>query len=386
MLQQVLLKKRNKWQAIGASIGTFAGLFLLLFALQVYLDVQVLTKGARDDNFLVINKQFERYMGKSKSFSMEELATIKEQPFFTRVDAFVSNNFEALLSSRRMGFQTLLFFQSVPNAFLGIDTTDFVWQKGKKLPIVLSQDYLALYNYGFAPSQGLPQFSANTIQYVDFQLTIGNKSGRETFDAYVSGFTPNVNSILVPEDFLQYYNEKYGQNTTTEDKLPTQIMASTDNPYSLELESFLEENGYEISRGGLIGGELKSTLFLLVFLILAIGVIIIGLAMLVFVLNFQVLVAQASHDIQLLLQLGYTTGSITKVLSRRFIGLFAIISVAVLLLLLLTKYTLSQSIIQNGYPLSPYLHWGVWVAGVLLMGLFVGLNLWSIQKNVEQLG
>lgn len=385
MLQQVLLKKRNKWQAIGASIGTFAGLFLLLFALQVYLDVQVLTKGARDDNFLVINKQFERYMGKSKSFSEEELAIIKQQPFFTHVDAFVSNNFEALLSSRRMGFQTLLFFQSVPNTYLGVDTTDFVWKKGKKLPIVLSRDYLGLYNYGFAPSQGLPQFSAETIQYVDFQLTIGNKSGRETFDAYVSGFTPNVNSILVPEEFLQHYNEKYGA-ATTEETLPTQIMAATDNPYSLELEKFLEENGYEISRGGLIGGELKSTLFLLVFLILVIGIIIIGLAMLVFVLNFQVLIAQASHDIQLLLQLGYTIGAITSVLSKRFVGLFAIISIAVLLLLLLTKYTLSQSIIQNGYPLSAYLHWGVWIVGLLLMSTFIGLNLWSIQKNVEKLG
>jgi hypothetical protein len=386
LLQKVLLKKRNNKQVLGASIGTLAGLFLLLFALQVYLDVQILTKGAKDDNFLMINKQFERYLGKPKSFSAEELNHIKQQPFLERVEAFEATDCQVMLSSQQMGFQTLLFFQSIPSDFLGIDTSTFVWKKGDKLPIVLSQDYLALYNYGFAPSQGLPPFSANTISYVDFTVTISSSKGQESFTAYVNGFTPNVNSILVPEEFLAYANGKYGMSSAPEKLLPTQLMASTNNPYSLELEHFLEEKGYEISRGGLIGGELKSTLYLLVFLILIIGVIIIGLALLVFTLNFQVLVAKASQDIQLLLQLGYTNHSITQVLSSRFVKLFILIIGAVFLLLFLTKYTLSQDIISNGYPISAYVHWGVWVAGVLLTTLFIGLNLWSIRKSVERLG
>jgi len=383
VLKQVLLHNRNHWQTVGACIGIFTGLFLLLFALQVYLDVQILTKGARDDNFLVVNKKFEEHMGKPKEFSNEEIAVFKQQPFFNQVDVFTSNQYQVMLQSQQMGFRTLVFFQSVPKTFLGTDTTDFVWEQGKKIPIILSRDYLALYNYGFAPSQGLPQFPASGIGLVDFQVTVRGQGKMQSFDAYVCGFTPNINSILVPPKFMNYCNQKFGENK--EKSLPTQVMVSTDNPYSVELEKFLSDRGYELSRGGLIGGELKSTLFMLVFLLIIIGVIIIGLAMLVFVLNFQVLVAQASHDIRLLLQLGYREQQISRVLGRNLIKLFALIVVLVLATLIPAKYFISQAIIQQGYELSSSLHLSVWIVGALFAVLFVWVNLQSIRQNVRRL-
>lgn len=383
MLNKVLWKNKSRWQTIGASIGIFIGLFLLLFALQVYLDVQVLTKGARDDNFLVINKIFEKNYGKPLEFSQEEFNEISRQPFFNQVDAFESNEYKVSLSSQAMGFRTLLFFQSLPHSFLGVDTTLFQWKKGDKIPIVLSSDYLALYNFGFAPSQGLPKFSASSIGLVDFKITVSGKGQFEQFDGYVCGFTPNVNSILVPEFFMAYANEKFGE--ASEAKLPTQIIASTDNPYSVALEQFLDDHNYEISRGGLIGGELKTTLYLLVFLIVTIGIIIVGLSMLVFILNFQVLVAQASHDIQLLIQLGYRDQQIAKVLARNLLRLFGIVVVAVFALLLPTKYILSQQIIEQGYTLNYGIHPLVWIVGLCFCILFIWINITSIRKNVQSL-
>lgn len=383
MLTKVLWKNKSRWQTIGASIGTFIGLFLLLFALQVYLDVQILAKGAKDDNFLVINKIFEKNYGKPLEFSQEEFNEISRQPFFNAVDAFESNAFRVSLESKAMGFRTLLFFQSLPSSFLGVDTTLFQWEKGGKIPIVLSGDYLALYNFGFAPSQGLPKFSASSISLVDFKITIAGNGKMESFDAYVCGFTPNVNSILVPKSFMKYANDNYGE--LSEIKLPTQIIASTDNPYSVALEKFLTDKNYEISRGGLIGGELKSTLYMLVFLIVTISMTIIGLAMLVFILNFQVLVAQASNDIRLLLQLGYRDMDISKSLARNLLKLFGIVVIAVFAILIPTKYYVSQKIAEQGYNLSFYLNPIVWVLGIVFCILFIWINLMSIRKNVRSL-
>ncbi len=383
MLNKVLWKNKSRWQTIGASIGIYTGLFLLLFALQAYLDVQILSKGARDDNFLVINKIFEKNYGKPLEFSPEEFNEISKQPFFNEVDVFESNDFKVSLSSQAMGFRTLLFFQSLPNSFLGVDTALFKWEESGKIPIVLSSDYLALYNFGFAPSQGLPKFSASTISLVDFKITVMGNGQQESFDGFVCGFTPNVNSILVPKSFMAYANKKFGGEA--EAALPTQVIASTDNPYSLGLEKFLEEKGYEISRGGLIGGELKTTLFLLVFLIITIGIIIVGLSMLVFVLNFQVLIAQASNDIQLLIQLGYKDKQIAKVLARNLLQLFGIVVLAVLLTLLPIKYMLSEQIAEQGYTLDFNLHPIVSVVGLLFCILFVWINLSSIRKNVQKL-
>lgn len=383
MLNQVLWENRSRWQTIGASIGVFIGLFLLLFALQVYLDVQILTKGARDNNFLVINKVFEKHYGKPLEFSAEEFQQIQQQPFFNQVDAFESNEYKVSLSSQRMGFRTLLFFQSLPATFLDVDTMLFQWQPGGKLPIVLSSDYLALYNFGFAPSQGLPKFSASSISLVDFKVTISGNNQFEHFDAYVCGFTPNVNSILVPEAFMDYTNKKFGEASNS--KLPTQLIASTDNPYSVELENFLATNGYEISRGGLIGGELKTTLYLLVFLLVTIGLIIVGLSLLVFMLNFQVLIAQASHDIQLLIQLGYRDKQITQALAKNLLKLFGIVVISVFVCLVPIKYWLTLQIMEQGYKISTFLSPFVWITGLLFCILFVGINISSIQKNVRSL-
>lgn len=383
MLDRVLWNHRSPWQTLGASLGVFIGLFLLLFAFQIYLDVQVLTQGASDNNFLVINKDFAKNQREQLSFTSEEVAEMREQPFFTKVDPFESNTYQVSLSSTRLRFTTLLFFQSVPSSYLGIDTTLFEWQPGQDLPIILSSDYLTLYNFGFAPSQGLPKFSAESISLVDFTVTVVGQRGKESFTAYVAGFTPNINSILVPPTFMRYANARYGDSVQA--KAPTQVIAETDNPYSLPLEQFLEEEGYQLSKGGLIGGELKSTLFMLVALIVVIGLIIVGLALLVFILNYQVLVAQASQDIQLLLQLGYRTQTITSTLSKRLLSRFALVALGVFGLLFPIKYLLTASVAEQGYQLSHFPHVLVLLAGVLLCGLFIAINHRSIQHNVENL-
>jgi hypothetical protein len=383
MLHQVLWKNRSAGQLLGASVGIFIGLFVLLFALQVYLDVQTLTKGAQDNNFLVINKSFEQNYSSELSFSAEELEEMRQQPFFNAVDPFESNTYKVAMSSERLRFRTLLFFQSLPVSYLDVDTALFQWKKGEPLPIVLSSDYLALYNFGFAPSQGLPKFSAKTISLVDFYVTIAGNGSSERFEAYVAGFTPNVNSILVPPSFMEYANSLYGDEAQAKD--PTQLIASTDNPYNVHLEKFLEEKGYELSKGGLIGGELKSSLNLLVFLLVAIGLTIVSLALLVFILNFQVLIAQSSQDIRLLLQLGYPTKDIAATLSNQLLKRFAVVVLATFALLIPIKYTLTSSLAEQGYQLSYFPHWLVWLVGIVLCALFVAINYNSIQKNVAGL-
>ena len=182
---------------------------------------------------------------------------------------------------------------------------------------------------------------------------------------------------------MEYANSLYGDEKEAKD--PTQLIAATDNPYNVNLEQFLEEKGYELSKGGLIGGELKSSLFILVFLLVAIGLTIVSLALLVFVLNFQVLIAQSSHDIRLLLQLGYLTKDIATTLSNQLLKRFGVVVVAVFALLLPVKYAITASLAEQGYQLSVFPHWIVWCVGILLCALFVGVNYSSIQKNVQGL-
>jgi hypothetical protein len=149
---------------------------------------------------------------------------------------------------------------------------------------------------------------------------------------------------------------------------------------------FLEEKDLEISRGGLIGGELKSALFLLVSLVLMIGAIIIGLSLLVFVLNFQLLIAQSSADIRLLLELGYKQQSITANLSKRLIFIFIIIAVLVFAILYPIKQIMTRGLIVEGYDkLSLFVNPIVVIAGLAFCLLFVWINYMVISRNVKKL-
>ncbi len=385
LLPKVLLHKKSRWQITGASIGVLVGMFLLLLSLQFYLDMNTLMRGAKDNNLLVINKRMNVFntLGAPSEFSQEEIAELRQKPYVSSVGEFVSNGFQASLSASSLGFYTLLFLQTVPNTYLGVDTSEFRWKEGDDyVPLILSSDYLSLYNYGFAPSQGLPPFTSGTIRQISGELKVYGKGKAKALRTSIVALSPNINSILVPKSFMDYANREFGE----QQQPVNQLVLSVDNPYSKDLNDFLQSKSYEISRGGLIGGELKTVLDILLLFIAAISVIIIGLSLLVFVLNFQLLVAQSSGDIQLLLQIGYTDGSITRTLARSLLRLFAFVATAAFALLLPVKYFVSSSLVAQGYTtLSLFLSPLVLAVGLVFCALFMYINWSSIRRSVRRL-
>jgi hypothetical protein len=176
MLKKLFQKNRNVYQIAGAAIGSFLGLFLLLFSLQIYFDFQQILRGSSEsDNFITINKPVSlvnTFLGKSV-FNKKDIQELGNQPFTEGVGIFTANRFKASASSKMINFYTDLFFESVPNAFLDVQDSHFRWDEGQaEIPIIMSKDYLALYNFGFALSQGLPQFTASTIRQIHLDITV----------------------------------------------------------------------------------------------------------------------------------------------------------------------------------------------------------------------
>jgi len=386
LLEKLLWKNRSRWQVIGASVGVFIGLFLLLLAVQFYVDLNIVLGGAKDSNILILNKDVKTHLGDKQNFSQADIQEVKQQPFFDDVGAFESNAFAVQMNISDLGLRTDIFCQAVPNRFLDIDTTQFYWNPNDDLvPIVLSSDYLALYNYGFAPSQGFPTFTKESIRMLDIKLRVTGRNQTQYYDAYVHDLTRNINSVLVPQSFLEHANQKYGdanQATTAS----AQLITTTSNPYSQSLNQFLDEKDYEISRGGLIGAELQNTLSIIILLVVIIGVIIVGLSLLVFILNFQLLITQAQQDIQRLIQIGYKYQTVSQFLAKRLLRLLAMIIVVVLVCIFPIKYFMGTSLIEQGYErISPMVSMTVLLTAILLGGFLMWINWWSIQRSVRKL-
>jgi hypothetical protein len=100
-----------------------------------------------------------------------------------------------------------MFFESVPDKILDGAGDDWQWnEKEKFIPVVIPRDYLALYNFGFAGSRGLPQISENIVKTVKFKVSVRGKGKNEIFTGRIVGFSDYLNTILVPQQFMDCEN------------------------------------------------------------------------------------------------------------------------------------------------------------------------------------
>ncbi len=386
-LKMLLWQKRSKAQLLGAAVGTFLGIFLLISALQLYFDLQQLLYGKENgaEQYVLLNKKVSlmNTLGASNTFSQTEIQNIEKQPFAQKVGALSQNQFKVSASSPMVGFYTDLFFEAVPDEFIDVPLRQWNWVQGdNEVPIVLSRDYLALYNFGFAPSQGLPQFTPSTIQKVTVVLTVKGKGQSANFNGRIIGFSDRINSILVPQTFLNFANRTYGD---TPDEGASRLVLKTDNPNAPAFRSFLSSNGYEISSGRLIGAQTTILLNLLFVLIGVIGVIILLLSSMVFILNYQLLIAQSSEDIRLLGQLGYKDGQISGVLRARLLRVFLIVLLLALVTVFVGHYFITQSFVNQGFSIGSGLHILVYVATLILGTALIGVNFGVVTRAVKRL-
>ncbi len=371
---------------LGAAIGAFIGLFLLLGTLQFYFDVQKMLKGDANpsDQYVQINKKINIFntLGVKAGFSDVDIEEMKSKPFIESVGKFTANDFRAGASSDMLGFYTELFFESVPKEFLDVNEPDFRWSEGQKnVPILISKDYLALYNFGFAPSQGLPQLTPSTIGKLNMEITISGQGRKQSFNGKIVGFSDRINSILVPPDFMAWANENFGN----EPGLASRLILKVQNPMSKDFQAFLKEKNYEVSAGRLIGSQFGVLLKVVLAVLWGMGLLILALSTLVFTLNFQLLIAQSKPEIRLLLETGHFPKQISGLLTKRFSTQFGAIVFVVFAALFALRFWQVSYFEKQGFELKTGLDSLVLLAGISFSVLLLLLNIANIRRAVAKL-
>ena len=384
ILTKLLTKNRSSAQVIGAAVGAFIGLTLLLFSLQTWFDLHKILRGASEgDNYVILNKPVSlanTIFGKSV-FKPEEIKDIGNQAFTKATAPLTANRFKASASSSVLNFYTELFFESVPSEHLDTEEPDFRWKEGvAEVPIIMSKDYLALYNFGFAVSQGLPQFTPSTIRQVSFDINIRGKGTEKTFKGRIVAFSNRINSVLVPESFMAFANAQYGDQP---DFGASRVLVKVANPYDKNLSNYLSEKGYELSTGRLIGGKLGSILNATIAALAIIGILLMLLSTLVFMLNYQLIISKSAADITLLRQIGYRPTDIAKILRGSLLKLLGGIFVAVVLALTLTRIGVVSWIEKQDFAVTKGYDLPVVFIGLWLMAAIVFINILNIRKQVN---
>ena len=364
-------------------MGAFIGLFMLLLALQLWLDVkELLGNTGGGEQYVVINKKVEGITGTAlkSNFSEEEIAGIESEKFVSAVGAFTANLYKVGASVKMFGFYTELFFESLPDRFIDVSGEEWSWEEGQEeVPIIMSKDYLALYNFGFAPSQGLPQFTAESISNVSFTLILRGKGKKKEYRGRIIGFSERLNSILVPQSFMDARNSELASGGQ---RPPSRLVLVSPGSEQEALAAWLNNKGYEISRGKLDSGRISAIARMLTSALGAIGLLLFLLAFLVMLLNIQLLIARARDNIKLLLELGYRGKSISVYLSRHLLRLFGSVAISALLALSALRWFLSGWLLTRGLEVNAWLNPEVGLLGIALaiLGMY-GLRL-AVKKSL----
>jgi hypothetical protein len=345
------------------------GISLLLLSIQIHQDWKQINTGY--EGYVIINKPVNilSTLGFSAVFEEKEIKEIKEQDFIKQVGAFQANDFRVSLGSNRIGFRTDAFFESVPDEFVDVDYHQWKhYEDGDVIPIILSADYLALYNFGFAPSQGLPQFTANTINKVNLDVVIQGEGSIGRYKGNIIGFSQRLNSIIVPQHFLAFANKKYGSGKATQ---TSRLILAVDNPKAQDLVDYTKKKGYEMNVNQAFGEETAILIQRSILLISFIGILVLILTLLVFYLSYKLIIEERIQDIRVLFTQGYEPKAIAQHFIRftsLLIGISMIISLAIIQGF---HFFIAQQINQIGFEINQWLSFPTWVFAFMMVILLL---------------
>ena len=314
MLQKLLRQNINFFQLAGYAFAALTGMSIIFAAFCFSRDIRPLltsTTGLFKPEYMVVSKKvslLSTLNSNISTFSPQEIDEINEQRFVRSVSSFTSGTFSVRAytkpSSQIPYFYTDLFFESVPDRLLDNTIDSWQWDEDAgMIPVIIPRDYLNLYNFGFAGSQGLPQISEGIVQQIVFNVRISGNGEQQFFDGQIAGFSDYLNTILVPEAFMQWANERYGDGG---DGRASRLIIETINPADPAIaEFFATKQNYDISGNKGEQGKLSYFLRLMITIVLIIGALVMLPSIGLMLLSINLLIYKNRKMLGNLVLLGY---------------------------------------------------------------------------------
>lgn len=384
-----LLRKNTSAARVAAFVvSNFIGLAIVLGALQFYGDARSIWD--EEDSFiktdyLVVNKRVtsaNTLGAESTSFTEAEISDIEAQPWVRKVGRFSANDFRvaANISQQGRDLSTYMFFESIPDEFVDVPKGEWTYRPGSdEVPIIISKDYLTLYNFGFATSAGLPQLSEGLMSGIPMNLTMRSDDGTRIMRLHgrVARYSNRLNTILVPQEFMEESNRRLGTGRVRQ---PSRLIIDVNSPGDVAISKYLEEHGYELA-GDKKGSSAAFMLKVVIGVVLAVGAIITILSIFILLLSISLILEKNRMTLHRLMMLGYDAGAVGR--PYRMLVIWA--SVAAYLLALLCVVAMRSQYIAPirglGGGDSPL--WVVPAAGALLTILAIGFNLVAVKRRVD---
>ncbi len=380
--------KQSRWQLIVATAGFWIGLFITLLSIQFFLDIRQIAKRSEDEkNYIIVNKTVNVANMFDKSISMfseAQLDSLKQQPFVKDMGLFRTNTFNIYADvSEQMGLAFDLYMESVPNRFLDTIPANFEWDSTADfVPVMVASDFLRIYNFSLTMSQKyMPQLSPLTIQMIPIKIKISGNGSSRMVTAKVVGFTDRIPSVLVPEDFLLWANDKYGDGPSPQ---PTRVILEVDDPANEQIKAYLTAKSYDTNADDLRLGGMANTLQIVSAITGTIGGMFVFLSFAIFLMNFQLIISRAKEEIGILLDLGYRPSELANTLNKQFLIILVGCAVSVIAILAGLVAAMHSLLNDYGFETGGTVSWIIPVTALGLVLLLQGFIYLGIKSGIKR--
>ncbi|WP_106600195.1 FtsX-like permease family protein [Chitinophaga ginsengisoli] len=389
LLKKIIQTGIGRSRLIMAAGGLGIAMILLLIAIQAHTDFDQLLHNQRNANesadFLVINKKITNAMmgqNAKSEFTPAEITDLQKQPFTEAFGFITSNQYKVTAAAPGdLHFYTDMFFESVPDSFIDVKNEEWKWTPSDNtIPIILPNDFLNLYNFGFALSQGLPQVSQETIKALPMKVTISQGLMTQEFTGRIVGFSDRITSFLVPNSFMDWANSKFGSGQAAS---PSRVIIKTKDPSNPVLAKYLEDKGYTTNQDKIKYSKTKLIVQTIVSVIGFFGLILLVFALLVFSMFIQLVIASCKKEIQLLVTLGTAPRQLQRYLMRQFVPLYITIGIAALLLVAALQWWASAKLAEHDMFIAQWLAVGTACAALLVLVLVYIVNRVNVRKYIN---
>lgn len=323
----------NRWQMLGFLLANLCGMTIVLIAVEFYTDVIPLF--TKSDSFIkpgqvVITKHVgtaRTLSGEAPVFKPQEIDDLRQQPFVKDVGTFTPSHYGvyATIGSDDLGmeFSTEMFLEAIPDAFIDVDLSRWKYQSGSAVvPIILPRNYLNLYNFGFAASKGMPTISEDLIKLIKIRLMLHGPQGNREVNGRVVAFSKRLNTILVPQIFMDEMNQTLSPDTVI---LPSRLVVQLGTITDERFVEYLEAHNYETEADDADAARTVSFVRMIAVIVMVIGLIISVLAFYLLLLSIFLLLQKHTEKIDNLLVLGYSPNEVSRPYHLLAIGLNSIV-------------------------------------------------------------
>ena len=390
IIWKLLRQHISKGQLIGFAIANLIGLTIVLLAVQFYRDVRPVFNDEESfirKDYLIITRAVTgagAMMGNNGEFSDTDISDLEQQPWCRQVGRFLNSDFAI---DARLGvgsghaMHSQFFFEAIPDEFIDIDPEQWGFNPDKPVvPVIISRDYLSLYNFGFASTQGMPRISEGQAEMIPLEFTLSGNGLRDDMPGRIVGFSNRLNTVIVPEEFMEWANQRYGTETQQQ---PQRLIVEVSSPGDVKIEQYMDEHHYEVAGDKMSTSKANYFLTVISGIVIAVGIIISLLSFFVLMLSIYLLLQKNTQKIQDLLLLGYSPAQVSKHYILLVVGLNAAVLVLAIILMLIGRLAYMDMIHAFGVSGS-----GIGVAilvGLIIMGAITAGNIHALRSKINSL-